>query len=176
MAHFVAERVSQLQFQPTPPLWSGDYWAVGGLISVGYAPDTDLLLVISHAGRGVFDCARNQKVARDPQEVEDIISVLQDGIGPLEGRKVSTASRYNGCLNRIWNGWALEQVSPNWPTSSIILKPPGCDLLDNRTWNQCIKVAPRNGEDDIVAYGFSDTGRSFVVAMSHTLEIFSRYE
>ena len=173
MVHFLAERVNALEFQEPPDLWTRNIWAVGGLISIGYAQNSDLLLVVSHAGRGVFDCLLNQKVARDHEEVDDYLLIPQQGIGILEGQIIQTASRYNGCLNRRWDGWSLEQASPNWPFSSIILQPPGCNLYDNRTWQQCIKVAPHGDEDDIVTYGFSDTGKSFVVAMSHTLEIFS---
>jgi hypothetical protein len=29
---------------------------IGGLLQVGYATGTDLLLVLSSAGRGIFDC------------------------------------------------------------------------------------------------------------------------
>lgn len=173
MAHFLVERVNALELQDPPHLWIRNLWAVGGLISIGYAPGTDLLLVVSHAGRSVFNCATNEKVARDRNEVDDYMLVSQQGIGPLEGQVIQTASRYNGCLNHRWNDWSLEQVFPNWPFSSIILEPSGCDLFDNHNWQQCIKVAPHSGEDDIVTFGFSDTGKSFVVAMSHTLEIFS---
>ena len=45
--------------------------AVGGLTEVGFADDTDLLLVVSSRGRGVFDCCSGQIVARDQTEPDD---------------------------------------------------------------------------------------------------------
>lgn len=175
MAHFLVERVNSLQLNDSPLPWMRHDWAIGGLHNVGYAPASDLLLVVSHQGRGVFDCLSNRKLARDAEEgnVEDREFTSYWGIGVLEGQIIHTSGIWGGCLHHRRSGWELELVSPNWPLSSIVLCPLGCGLYNEKNWQQCMKVAPNGGEDDIVTYGFSDTGKSFIVATSHTLQIFS---
>ena len=39
--------------------------AVGGLHSIGFVPKTDVLLVISQSGRGLFDGTTGARLARD---------------------------------------------------------------------------------------------------------------
>lgn len=75
--------------EPPPPWRHLDTWAVGGLFQVGYAEGSDLLLVLSSQGRGVFDCIADQRVSRDCQEAHDNfdpIRLLANGLGPLDGR------------------------------------------------------------------------------------------
>jgi hypothetical protein len=45
--------------------------AVGGLFQIGYAEDSDLLLVLSHNGRGIFDCLTGERIARDTKDAFD---------------------------------------------------------------------------------------------------------
>lgn len=62
-------------------------------------------------------------------------------------------------------------IAPDWPLQSIVIEPPGCSVLHERSADGCAKIE----EDyEIRAFGFSDTGRSFVVAVSHSLMIHSR--
>ena len=76
-------------------------WIVGGALQVGYAEDSDLLLVLSHAGRGVFDCLTGEKVARDRDKdpgTFDLRKLTVRGFGPLEGRIIRTAGLWGaGC-------------------------------------------------------------------------------
>jgi len=54
------------EIQPPPPPWQKvGVAAVGGLIMVGFAEDSDLLLVLSHDGAGVFDATCGARIARD---------------------------------------------------------------------------------------------------------------
>jgi hypothetical protein len=178
MAHFLVERVNELKWEdPAPQPWTRNDWAVGGLTNVGFAPNSDLLLVLSSAGRGVFDTLANQKLARDRQEsgdFEDSIHLTCYGIGPLEGQPVRMAGIWGGGLPMEGQGWWLTLASPNWPLSSVILEPPGYSLYDNDTWMKCYKVGPHAEDDDIKAAGFSETGNTFIIAMSHTLQIFTK--
>lgn len=62
-------------------------FGIGGLTEVGYAPDSDLLLVVSSQGRGVFNCISGEKIARDCEDSLDFIDetkLVALGIGPLE--------------------------------------------------------------------------------------------
>lgn len=180
--HGMAEQVLRMPFQEPPPPWKMDWVAVAGLTEVGYAPDSDLLLAISE-NRGVFDCSfgtTQRKVARDKDTQgwlegwRDSKNLTAIGIGPIEGQTVRLAGMFGGGMKLTSpDHWSLVLASPNWPLSSIILCPPNCSLF-HRGSEHCVKVSPRGAEDDIIAYGFSQTGKSFIVAMSHTIEIFSR--
>src|SRR5437588_3377906 len=66
---------------------------IGGLTEIGFTPDTPLLLVVSHQGRGVIDCETGERVARDPSAVYpdwfDKTRIAALGIGPLADRWIS---------------------------------------------------------------------------------------
>lgn len=75
---------------------------VGGVVAVGFDPTGRYVLVVSHAGRGVFDSQSWQRVARDgslayPEDGET------DGIGPLAGQrlKVSEINYDDGTLHLV---------------------------------------------------------------------------
>jgi hypothetical protein len=41
-------------------------FAIGGLHNVGFAPNSDYLIVLSSQGQGIFDCIKGEKIARSP--------------------------------------------------------------------------------------------------------------
>jgi len=150
---------------------------VGGLTEIGYVPDSDMLLAVTSTGRGLFDCLSGQRVARDRTPVEegtwyDEVGLVAKGIGSAEEQLIRLAGLHGGGLRRsARDGWSLELVAPDWPLQSIIIQPPGHCVLIERFADGCAKIE----EDyEIRAFGFSDTGKSFVIAMSHSLLIFSR--
>jgi hypothetical protein len=83
---------------PQPPWKRLGVWAVGGLFQVGYAEDSDMLLVLSSQGRGVFDCHdANEKVARDYEEAHDFfdpVRLVGQGLGPHDGQSVRMAGLF----------------------------------------------------------------------------------
>jgi hypothetical protein len=86
---------------PLPP-WIGlATHAIGGLTGVGFANNSDLLLVVSSQGRGVFDCRTGQRIARDRTEPEvswcDEYRLRAIGIGPLEGLAGFSRRGYEHC-------------------------------------------------------------------------------
>jgi hypothetical protein len=153
-------------------------WAVGGLFQVGYAENSDLLLVLSSQGRGIFNCLTGEKVARDYEEAHeyfDPIRLIAQGFGPLEGKSIRMAGLFGGGLPLTTEDeWGLEEEAPAWPTRSILLTPPP----DEREDGSLISGEPVVIGDDFAcelrAYGFSETGRSFVIAISCDLVIFTR--
>ena len=152
--------------------------AVGGLTEIGYAEGSDWLLVVSSQGRGLFDCLSGERIARDYAEpAGDVdwyeeVGLVARGIGPVENQFVRLAGLHGGGLPRFTrDGWGVELVAPDWPIMSIILSPPGRTVLVESHSEGCVKVAE---DSEIRACGFSETGRSFVVAMSHTVEIYTR--
>jgi hypothetical protein len=153
-----------------PHLWRQiQGFAVGGLFQVGYAAGTDILLVLSSQGRGVFDCLTGEKVARDHAEAHDFFDPIRlsaVGIGPLTGTTVRVAGLFGGGLPlTTTDGWGLEVQARSWPTHSVFLSAPA-----SRT-PVCIGD---DGACEMRACGFSETGRSFVIATSCDLRIFTR--
>lgn len=144
-------------------------FGVGGLIQVGYATGSDLLLVLSGNGRGVFDCLTGQKLARDYDEASDgfdPIRLTAAGLGPIEGQTVRVAGLYGGGLPRTtFDGWFLEAQARAWPKHSIYLRAPAAREP------VCIDD---DGVCELRAYGFSETGRSFIIATSCDLTMFTR--
>ena len=172
-------RLRALELQSPPAPWTRvAAHAVGGLLEVGYAEGSDWLLVVSSQGRGLFDCLNGARTARDYAEPAgdvdwyDVVRLAARGIGAIENQIVRLAGLHGGGLPRFTrDGWGLELVAPDWPLTSVILSPAHQTVLIESHSAGCVKVAE---DSEIRACGFSETGRSFVVAMSHTVEIYTR--
>ncbi len=153
-------------------------WPVGGLFQVGYAENSDLLLVLSSQGRGIFDCLTGEKLARDYVEAHDFfdpIRLLAQGFGPLEGKSIRMAGLFGGGLPLTTKDeWFLEEEAPAGPTRSILLTPPTVKHEDGRIMNGESVVIGDEGACELRAYGFSETGRSLVIAISCDLITFAR--
>ncbi len=178
--HPNAQQVSQMTRQAPPPPWKiVAAHTIAALIAVGYAPDSEYLLVVSNTGRGVFNCLMGERVARDRDSRTsrtgyDEVHLTADGIGPIEHSKVRMAGRHGGGLALgTSDGWVLEVVPLEWPSSAVILRGAVGPYSNPFDLHGAARVSP-GGEEIIVACGFSETGRSFVVAQPHTLEIFCR--
>lgn len=168
-------RLRRMRLGVAPSPWSkAPIHGIGGLTEVGYVPGTDMLLAVSSSGRGLFDCLTGQRIARDytpPDEGHwyDETGLLAQGIGPVEQQIIRLAGLHGGGLpwsNR--EGWSLERIAPDWPLESIVIQPAGCSVLVERFAEGCAKIEE---DHEIRAFGFSDTGRTFVIALSHSLVI-----
>ncbi len=141
-------------------------FAIGGLIQVGFAPQSDYLLVVSHQGRGVFDCISGQKLARDANDAFDESELTAEGIGLLEGQKIRTAGLFGGSLpTTTADGWTLFEQSEE--TIQVFLK--------HDSWTD--DEAKFVGDDEVCemrSFGFSDTGNSFIIATSCDVTIYAR--
>ena len=150
--------------------------AVGGLLQVGFAAGTDLLLIVSHSGRGVVDCATGERLARDDCDYWADSSALEaDGIGPLDGQRIRIAGAGGGSLSQATeDGWSIERHPLSWPADELILCPPGEDMLVQApgAGRGLAKLRPLPSE--LRAFGFSPTGRSLVIATASDVEIFHR--
>lgn len=149
---------------------------VGGLWHVGFGVDPELLLVLSSAGRGVIDCAQSRTVARNEDDYYPEVGRLEaEGIGPLEGQMVRIAGIAGGGLPRTTtDGWAVALHPLSWPEEELFLCPPGQDMLwqNPGTPSSLRKLKPL--PSSLVAFGFSPSGRSLVIATSSELEILRR--
>lgn len=159
-----------------PPPWSRlATIAVGGLLSIGFDRTSELLLVISGAGRGVIDCRTGGKVARDYDEYFGNEQFLEaDGIGPLHGKIVPVSGFFGGGLPiATADGWHVELVSLDWPLTDIFLIDPSSSLYGAQYGKPAIfhKIGTELG---LRACGFSYTGNSFVIATSSDITVFLR--
>jgi hypothetical protein len=162
--------------EPPPAPWKKvTGFAIGGLTEVGYAPDSDLLLVVSGQGRGVFNCVTGEKIARDSDDSLDFIDatkLVASGIGPLEGQRIRMGGLHGGGLpNSTADGWGLEALPLPWPHYHVFLTAPWKTVYDDA--EHAVKVETDEA-CELRAYGFSETGRSFVVALSCEIAIFAR--
>jgi hypothetical protein len=142
---------------------------IGGLLQVGYGEGSDLLLVVSSDGRGVFDCQTGQKIAHDRSDAStffDPVQLMVDGIGPLAGQSIRTAGLHGGSLlSTTSDGWTLETQIGRRSIRRVILSGPS-DFQPT-----CV------GDDavcELRAFGFSETGKSFVIATTADLTICTR--
>jgi hypothetical protein len=149
--------------------------AVGGLRAVGFDKASELLLVVSSAGRGVIDCTTCTKLARDDAEYCELDEYLEaEGIGPLNGTIVRMSGILGGGLpTSTSDGWSLEVVTLEWPENDILLVEPYCSICDTLD-NKPSKFKKIGSESELRACGFSFTGNTFIVASPSDIAVFGR--
>ena len=149
---------------------------IGGLVAIGFAEDEEHLLVISQSGRGVFELPAGARVARDAERTAgwyDHGALIAQGIGPMDGESVTVAGIHGGGLRLLSpDGWSLERVAPDWPNELVFLSPPGSSAFEQRAGNRTFNLGPTEGGEPIVVFGFSRTGRYFVIGSSSAIELF----
>jgi len=165
---------------PPSPWHEAGVHAVGGLTDVAFAESSDLLLVVSSSGRGLFDCSSGQRIARDDSDdfQHDTSNLVVAGIGPLASQRLHTAGVHGGGLAvTTADGWSLDLLCLSWPRQSLFLTPPG-------HWLYRTAQGGSDGSDDttskiatdseIRAFGFSPTGRAFIFATGSDISVFNR--
>ncbi len=151
--------------------------SIGGLQSVGFARNTELLFVTSSQGRGVFDADTGERVARDHNEEfpEDTINMEAIGIGPLAGQTIRMAGIYGGTLaTTTADGWQAERLTLQWPAETLLLVAPGSWVF-GASFNKKAEMTKVSVDSEVRAWGFSSTGHSLILAVSSGVQIFSRH-
>jgi len=161
--------------KPSLPWSAKSVAAIGGLTEVGFADDSDLLLVFSSQGRGVFDCSTGERVARD-RSVENVDSwygphiLIGIGIGPLAGKQIRLAGLNGGGLPySTTDGWSTEKLPIDWPDEYLLLLEPHSSIYQPDA--RFTKLAV---EREVRAFGFSYTGKSLIIATSSDVTILCR--
>ena len=148
----------------------------GGLEHVGFGKQGDLLLLVSTAGRGVVNCLTGENLARDYTDYFPDSGTLEaEGIGPLDGCSVRVAGIFGSGLSCYTNdGWNIERHPLSWPDDELILCPPGHSMLwqPPNAATKATKLLPLISS--LVAFGFSPTGKSLVIASSSDVTIYYR--
>jgi hypothetical protein len=171
----VRRRVREAPVEPAPAPWvDGGTWAIGGLIEVGFGRGTELLLVVSWQGRGVFDPETRTRVARDREAPDDTwydeFGLLGRGIGPLADQYVHLAGLHGGGLaGSTRDGWWTESITLAWPDQHLLLGGPHGSIYEADA--KLVKLAI---ESEARAFGFSPSGRTLVVATSSSLQLYVR--
>ncbi len=155
-------------------------FAIGGLENVGYATGQDNLMVLSSQGQGLFDCITGVKIARLNNDGDWWQGFNQDtnsitGFDILDKIQISTCGLYgpDNLLKFTNDGWTLtisKAESDDKPFDKYLVQKIYLVSPDER---QNIVVA-KDGPCELRAFGFSDTGNSFIVALSCELIIYSR--
>jgi hypothetical protein len=173
----VADHIRGLPIALPPAPWiKAGAASVGGLTDVGFARGSDILLVISSQGRGLFDCLSGLKIARDPDDLFDFdtANLEAPGMGVAEGISIHTAGLHGGGLARLTNdGWCAEQLFIDWPDASLLLVPPGSWIF-GKAFNKISNYTKLAVDSTVRAWGFSPTGKSLVIATSSDLIIYCR--
>lgn len=155
-------------------------FAIGGLENVGYAPRQDCLIVLSSQGLGIFDCISGEKIARLNNDVDWLQSFNQDtnsiiGFDVLDKIEISTCGLYG-------EDHLPKATDDDW-TLALSLPEPDDKPFDNYLIRKIHLISPdkkqkilvaKDGACELKAFGFSDTGQSFVVALSCEITIYSR--
>lgn len=94
---------------------------------------------------------------------------MAQGFGPLAGQAVRTGGLFGGGLPYTTaDGWSLDECAEAWPVRTVLLTAPN-DLQGREP----VAVGD-DGACELRAFGFSETGLSFVIATSCDLAIFTR--
>ena len=134
---------------------------------MGFADDTDLLLVVSSAGRGLFDLISGERVARDPDDTYawfDAFNLRCRGLGSSSQQWIRTAGLSGGGLaHGTADGWRLEQGN-----RAVSLLAPFAPGRLRESWQL------EEGAGEFRAAGFSPTGRTLIYASSADLAVYRR--
>ena len=144
-----------------------------GLQSVGFAPNTELLLMVSAQGREVFDLETGDVVSHDPEPyIGERVQLRAQGIGPLEDHIIHMSGALGGGLPLTTeDGWTIMSVFLEWPTRCLFMLPPDVDIMASEVDERFFKL----GEDATIrAFGFSDSGKSLVIATSTDVTFWTR--
>jgi hypothetical protein len=142
--------------------------AVSGLVNVGFVPNSNLIIVVSHNGRGIFDCSTGEKIARS---YDEIWGFFDDQTGEVKGFDLlaDQTIQTHGLFGRdnlsktTKDGWRLEKLEKDNFDQIILVSPVQDKLIV--------------GDDEVVeikAFGFAENEQFFVIAMGSDLTIYQR--
>jgi len=149
---------------------------IGGLTEVGFADSSDDLLAVSVDGRGLFDCLTGRLIARDraTDYAAHAGNLTVAGVGPRSGEQVRVAGLWGGGLAETSaDGWSLRRRPDTGFDDEVVLIPRGRDLFDEGGDVDGFSVF-RGFVTEVRAFGFSPTGRSFVIATASEIQVFAR--
>jgi hypothetical protein len=144
------------------PWKKGTVLLIGGLTEIGFVKKTNNLLVVSHQGRGLIDCATGKRLARDTADDTrrwfDESRPATLGIGPAEGQWIEVCG--------LAGGQPAGQTADGWRA----VRDADDVLLEGPSGSQ--RLSAEN--EELRAFGFSPDGHYFVLATPGDLSIYAR--
>jgi hypothetical protein len=160
-------------------MWSHkNTYAIGGLENIGYADNSDNLIVLSSQGRGIFNCVTGEKINRDSidwwSQFDELTSTI-NGFGLLENAIIKTSGLYGKYLlpKETTDGWSLVKRENEFDDHPFEKNLVTKIFLASPTKEQIIFIS-KDGPCELRSFGFSPTGHSLIVALSCELTIWSR--
>lgn len=162
-----------------PPPWRAvPPLPVGGAWGVGFDEEERYVLVVSFNGRGVFDVRDGSRVARDDDLDDDVwfdeTSGTVEGIGPMAGRRIPLFGdifglrERRGLVDATADDWRLRKTTVGATDVVWCERPGGGDDPDAsdrlKLWDW----------DCPMAWGFTDSGRTAVIACSNVVQLWRR--
>ncbi len=169
-------RIESAPVTAEPSPWRRFDHAVGGLTDIGFADDTDFLVVLSGQGRAVFDCTSGQRVERDYDTdfPHDERNLTTSGFGVLDGQVIRTSGLAGGGLpTGTDDGWCVHRFTFHWPDEILLLTPPGHWIYGGVS-SMGSNFYRLGSDSEVRAFGFSPTGRSLIIATGSDLTILTR--
>lgn len=153
-------------------------YSIGGLREVGFKKGSDIIMVLSSQGRGIFDCLECEKIERDPYDYYthdwDSYTGLVKGIGKYQNENfICGGFEYPDPISKRSKDWIVLKVRTTL-YSDYFKKYINSELI-------CIESSKRQLSNIINNYsfyptdrgfGFSDTGKTFVHCTSSDIHIF----
>ena len=147
---------------------------VGGLREVGFIEDTDYLMVLGY-GRTIFNCLTNEKTARDRQdyyqEKWDWNTGIIEGFDLFDNKEIICGGfEYPDPISKETDEhWTIVIKNERRPNYKEELKNAEVMYLYHTTTKEEIEVEVFHYQITR-AYGFSKTGKSFIIAHSHGVD------
>lgn len=161
--------------EPPAPWTTLGTVVVGGITDVGFADDSDLLLILSGHSREIADCQAGKLAARDTATEARSTwygrhDLVGNGFGPLNGRQVRLAGASGGglvCFSR--DGWGAIRLPIDWPDEYLVLTAPYTSIFQSSAqfWKLAAVREP-------IAFGFSFTGQSLVAVTADEVHVYGR--
>lgn len=153
-------------------------FAIGGLENIGFVNESDNLVVLSSQGKGIFNCVNGEKIFRSDEEWWkdfDQTNSTVKGFDFLKGIKIKTGGLHaedflSKKTNDDWKIVASEKQPDDHPFEKYLVTKIFLNSPDNSEKFFICK----DGACELRAFGFSETGKSLVVATSCELVIWSR--
>jgi len=152
---------------------------VGGMREAGFIELTDYLIVLGSQGRTIFDCLTNVKTERDRQDYYlenwNSDSGIIEGIGKFKDKEIVCGGfEYPEQLLKSTNdNWIIQIQNENRANYKKEIKMAEVMYLFNPKINSKIEVNVFH-YSITRAYGFSPTGKSFVITESDGITMWTR--
>jgi hypothetical protein len=158
-----------------------DHQPVGGLREAGFIENTEYLLVLGSQGRTIFNCQTGEKVERDRQdyytEKWNFKTGLIEGIGRFQEKKIICGGfEYPDPISKSTSdNWQINISKEMRPDYKKDMRQAEVMYLVNNAQSKKVKMNVFH-YSITRAYGFSKTGKSFVLTESDGLTIWIKDE